>query len=91
MCDVGSVIECFCRSVRLSLPLACLLPASHSRCLSSAGNKYMANVGEANISLDTMFNDVLLQWPVFNHHTDITALICPRTGRYDSIVWMSEN
>lgn len=55
------------------------------------GNKYMNSVGQNDISLDTMFQDVLLQWPVFNHHTDISALMCPRTGRYDSIVWMDQN
>lgn len=31
--------------------------------------------------------DVMTQWPTQNHHTDVTSIMCPLTGYFETIVW----
>mmetsp|Transcript_58495 Transcript_58495/g.128251 ORF Transcript_58495/g.128251 Transcript_58495/m.128251 type:complete len:396 (-) Transcript_58495:184-1371(-) len=31
---------------------------------------------------------VMTTWPTQNHHTDVTSIMCPRTGYFDSTVWL---
>lgn len=45
--------------------------------------------GTAAIGLPSLFG-LLTTAPVFNHHTDYTALFEPATGTYNSTVWMGE-
>jgi len=38
------------------------------------------------VSEDTVWS-VMTTWPTKNHHTDITSVMCPRTGRMKTMVW----
>mmetsp|Transcript_12807 Transcript_12807/g.30659 ORF Transcript_12807/g.30659 Transcript_12807/m.30659 type:complete len:401 (+) Transcript_12807:50-1252(+) len=32
---------------------------------------------------------VMTTWPTQNHHTDVTSIMCPRTGYFDVTVWIN--
>ena len=34
---------------------------------------------------------VMTAWPTKNHHTDITSVMCARTGQMKTVVWAHEN
>merc|ERR1712014_543159 len=34
---------------------------------------------------------VITAWPTKNHHTDVTSIMCPKTGYFDVSVWMDPN
>ena len=48
----------------------------------------MAKMGKAHVSPEAMWGEVITQFPLFNGHTDYTMIAVPKTGLYNSTVWM---
>lgn len=46
--------------------------------------------GGANVTENTVMT-VMTAWPTKNHHTDITSVMCARTGQMKTVVWAHEN
>lgn len=59
-------------------------PAADDR--RNPGYKLMDAMGERGLSKQRLL-DVMFTWPVFNHHTDFTALFLPHNSTYLSMVW----
>ena len=51
------------------------------------GDAHMDQLGEANLSHDTLFG-LMTKEPTYNSHTDYTAVMEPATGYYRSGVWL---
>ncbi|CAL1172156.1 unnamed protein product [Cladocopium goreaui] len=43
--------------------------------------------GGASVNEDTVLS-VMTAWPTKNHHTDITSVMCARTGQMKTMLWM---
>lgn len=37
---------------------------------------------------ESCLKDVITTWPTKNHHTDVTSIMCPETGFFETIVWV---
>lgn len=62
------------------------VPAADNR--RDPANTYMLGLGSNDgTNLDTMFSQVMSQWPVFNAHTTFTTMMHPQTGVYNSSIW----
>lgn len=63
-------------------------PAPKSDDRRDYGKKHMETLGQSGVSDQGLYS-VLTQWPTFNHHTDITALISAETAQsdYKSYIW----
>ena len=52
------------------------------------GYALMAKMGKAHVSPEAMWGEVITKFPLFNGHTDYTMIAVPKTGLYNSTVWM---
>jgi len=51
------------------------------------GNANMIAMGQVGLARDSL-KKVLLAFPTFNPHTDYTAVMIPKSGYYNSTIWM---
>lgn len=54
------------------------------------GISYMTALGNQSLSSKSLMENILSKFPVFNPHTDITAVMSPKSGEYYSIVWRDD-
>ncbi|KAJ8599077.1 hypothetical protein CTAYLR_007609 [Chrysophaeum taylorii] len=57
------------------------VPAADDR--RTPGNARMNNLTQANVNTTTLFHDILLQWPTFNSHTDVSCVMAAFDSTYE--------